>query len=148
MTSRLVVRPFRVEDQDAARALILAGLAEHFGCLDDGLNHDLRDIAASYSGATFLVAERDGDIVGTGCLVFDDGSARIVRMSTAKQARRTGVGTAVLQALIDAARAVGHESVSLTKHPACDDAISFYRANGFREIELRGPQSLAFERRI
>ncbi len=42
------LRPFCAADQDAAGALILLGLGEHFGDLDPSLNPDLHNITVSY----------------------------------------------------------------------------------------------------
>ena len=75
--------------------MILAGLVEHWGFLDATKNPDLEDIAASYAGATFLVARLGDDIVGTGALVpHQDGTAEIVRMSVAQELRRRGLAGA------------------------------------------------------
>lgn len=41
------VRPFETRDQVAARKLILSGLGEHFGFIDERLNPDLDDIEFS-----------------------------------------------------------------------------------------------------
>jgi len=62
---RLSLRPFRPEDQDAVKSLILAGLKEHWGTLDPSLNPDLDDIATSYKDAVFLVACEGDRIIGT-----------------------------------------------------------------------------------
>ena len=57
----------------------------HFGFLDETLNRDLDDIAATFAAGAFFVATIDGAIAGTGGLhVQADGTANIVRMSTAK----------------------------------------------------------------
>ena len=78
----LIISRFQPSDQQEAKALILAGLAEHWGILDLSLNPDLNDIASTYAGADFLVARIAGRIVGTGALVpCGAGSAEIVRMS-------------------------------------------------------------------
>ncbi|HEY8172817.1 MAG TPA: GNAT family N-acetyltransferase [Dehalococcoidia bacterium] len=146
-----MVRPFSVRlfspsDQDQARSLVLEGMREHFGEIDPNYNHDLNDIAAPYGNATFLVAETDDQIVGTGCLVVDgEGAARIVRMSTAQAFRRTGVATAILTELMAMARARRHTRVWLTTHPAWEDARAFYLALGFREAGLLSELSIAFE---
>ena len=67
MTARkIVIRPFTSDDQAPTRELVLAGLTDHFGTLDERLNPDLNDIAANYlrPGSQFVVAELDGEIVG------------------------------------------------------------------------------------
>ena len=78
----VAIRPFRVEDQQKVCQLILDGLGEHFGNINEELNPDLDDIAASYAGDLFLVAEQAGVIVGCGALIYEgDGIARVQRMS-------------------------------------------------------------------
>src|SRR5215203_5667644 len=57
------IRPFVPADQAQAREIILAGLGEHWGFIDDTLNPDLDDILAAYplDRADFLVVqEADG----------------------------------------------------------------------------------------
>lgn len=64
----VVVCELRLHDVAAAREIILAGLAERWGSLDPSKNRDLDDLALSYAGATFLVAEDQGCVVATGAL--------------------------------------------------------------------------------
>ncbi len=133
---KVVVRPFAPADQQAARALILDGLGQHFGFIDETLNPDLDDIAAYYltPGETFLVAEIDGALAGTGALITEAAqTGRIVRMSVARQARRTGIGQAILARLIEIARARGFIRLVLETNIGWDDAIGFYRRCGFQE---------------
>jgi GNAT superfamily N-acetyltransferase len=138
--SRVVVRPFGRADQEAARKLILDGLGQHFGFIDETLNPDLDDITAHYlaSGQTFLVAELDGTLMGTGALIIENAGAqvgRIVRMSVAREARRTGIGQAVLARLIETARERGFTRLVLETNIGWDDAIGFYQRCGFREYD-------------
>jgi hypothetical protein len=69
----LRIRSFQARDQKTARQLILAGLGEHFGWIDETRNPDLDDIAANYvdRGSTSLVAEIDGKLVGTAALIAE-----------------------------------------------------------------------------
>jgi hypothetical protein len=64
----LRLRPFERGDQEAARQLILTGLGEHFGWIDESCNPDLDDILVNFTrpGHLFVVAEEDGELVGTG----------------------------------------------------------------------------------
>jgi GNAT superfamily N-acetyltransferase len=141
----IVVRPFEARDQRAARAVILAGLGEHFGAIDETLNPDLNDIAASYGGAAFLVACDGDEIVGTGALTpRPDGVAIVSRMSTAAAHRRRGVAREVLSRLVDAARERGCTRVVLGTNIDWEDAIAFYRAFGFEEMR-RTPTGVLFE---
>jgi GNAT superfamily N-acetyltransferase len=139
------IRPFAPADQDAVRALIIEGLAEHFGFVDERFNHDLDNIGEHYTAAYFVVAEKNGEIVGTGCLVPQGADlAQVVRMSTARSTRRKGIGQAILTALLNQARAEGFRRIILTTNEQWDDAIAFYSASGFTE-KGRGGGAVLFE---
>ena len=132
------------DDQDAARRLVLEGLREHFGFLDETRNPDLDDIASSYAGQVFLLAEEQGRIVGTGALVrVTKHVGQIGRMSVDRQHRRTGIGRMILARLLEHASASGYRWIVLETNQAWADANAFYRAGGFTEIG-RGFGGVAF----
>lgn len=141
----ILIREFEPRDQGAARALILEGFRERFGEIDEALNPDLRDIAASYASGLFVVA-CDGDaIAGTGALTPQpDGTAIITRMSTAAEHRRSGVGRAVLAHLTTHAASLGCTRVVLGTNIEWADAMAFYKACGFAEMR-RTPTGVLFE---
>ncbi|MGE5524817.1 MAG: GNAT family N-acetyltransferase [Rhodospirillaceae bacterium] len=66
--------------------------------------------------------------IGTGRLLPD---GRIGRMAVLRSWRRRGVGSAILRALLDAARELGHEEVRLH---AQTHALAFYAKHGFVAI--------------
>ena len=76
------------------------------------------------------LAYSDGKPVGTGRLLPD---GHIGRMAVLKAQRGKGIGTALLRALVDAARHRGDREVVLS---AQVHAVGFYRAEGF---EAEGP---------
>lgn len=124
--------PFQPEDQAAVKALILAGLAEHWGALDLSLNPDLNDVQHTYAGADFLVAWQAGRIIGTGALVpISKATAQIVRMSVAADCRRNGLGHRILQRLCDHARARGVRQLVLETTETWEEVIAFYLNFGF-----------------
>ena len=123
---------FRREDQAAVQRLILEGLEEHWGVLDPQFNADLDDIDASYAVGTVLVARDSGRIVGVGAITpVAAGEGEVKRMSVARDARRRGLGTALLVALLEDARERGWRSVRLETTADWEDAVQFYRAFGF-----------------
>ena len=131
------IRPFLPGDQAAARQLILAGLGEHFGWIDDTCNPDLDDITANYieAGHVFVVAEAEGELIGAGALMTESQtSGRLVRMSVSRQHRRKGVGRALLEYLRTVAAQKGFTQVRVSTEPDWADAIGFYRQNGFTEV--------------
>jgi GNAT superfamily N-acetyltransferase len=126
------IRPFHPTDQPAAKALIWAGLVEHWGWLDPTLNPDLDDIAASYAAGVFLVGYEGERLVATGALLPEaEQKGRIVRMSVDGRERRKGYGRALLHALLERAREWGYTQVVLETTTTWADAIHFYEANGF-----------------
>jgi GNAT superfamily N-acetyltransferase len=81
------------------------------------------------------VALADGELVGTGALnPMGRGAVQIVRMSTARDQRRQGVGRAILERLLDEARSAGYRWAVLETNAGWADAIAFYRANSFSVI--------------
>lgn len=134
MPDEVMLRPFVAADQAAVRSLILSGLGEHFGHVDETLNPDLDDIAASYlaRGAVFLVAERDGRLIGTGALVpGKDGTGQIVRVSVAPDARRHGIARRIVARLIAMAAARGLTRLLVETNRDWHAAIALYERCGF-----------------
>ena len=136
------LRSFTPADQDAARALILAGLGERFGFVDETRNPDLEDIAATYlaRGQTFLVAEdAAGALVGTAALLYepDGATCQLVRVSTRSDARRQGIARRLVEALLAEARARGRRRVWVETDEPWRDAIALYERLGFVETERR-----------
>ena len=130
----MTIRPFRVSDQHDARRLIIDGLGEHFGYVDEAINTDLDDIMESYvrRGAHVIVAEEEGVIVGTGMLLDEShGVGRIVRMSVDRSHRRRGIARTILESLLSEARRRRFRSIVVATEPEWDDAVGFYRAAGF-----------------
>jgi len=131
--SDITIRPFEPADQSAAKNLILAGLAEHWGELDPSKNPDLSDIASTYANGVFLIAQAGDEIVGTGALVCHGGGiAQIVRMSVSITRRRTHIGTLILGHLIAHARNRGYRKIILETSEDWHEAVKFYLNNNFR----------------
>lgn len=140
--SRVTIRPFTADDQDAAKRLINEGLGERFGLVDESFNPDLDDIAAHYSapGHTFVVAERDGTLIGTGCLVvaLDGETGQMVRVSVRRGLRGQGVGRALVEHLLNVAQAAGLRRVWMETNVGWESAIRLYEGCGFQEYRRSG----------
>lgn len=134
------IRPFVAFDQAPVRALILAGLGEHWGFIDETLNPDLDDIAAAYPPETslFLVVEDPtGTLIGAGCLIEDDpATGRLVRMSVASSARGQGIGRRLVAELESAAHARGYVRLVCETTENWTDAVGLYLATGFTETGI------------
>ena len=134
------IRPFTPADQDAVRALVLAGLQDHWGTLDPTLNPDLNDISGWYGpldGYT-IVAQIGNEIVGTGTMYrVDELTAVLVRMSVSKAHRGQGLGKSLVRSLADEARSRGYARLICETTDTWQDAINLYLATGFRIVDQR-----------
>jgi GNAT superfamily N-acetyltransferase len=131
------IRPLRESEQDEARRVILDGLGEHFGRVDESCNRDLEDIAASYlaAGHPFMVAETGAQLVGTGALVIERGNCgRVVRVSVARAYRRQGIGRALVARLVSIARQGGLARLWVETNDDWHEAVGLYLHFGFREF--------------
>ena len=134
LNQEITIQPFQPKDQAQARALILVGLVEHWGTLDPGKNPDLEDILLSYAEGVFLVAWQQERMIGTGALVpRGEGTGEIVRMSLVKDLRRQGVGSRILERLIEEAKTLGLRQLVLETTETWQEAIAFYQCHGFVE---------------
>ncbi len=132
MDTSISLAPFQPTDQPAVKALVLAGLVDHWGQLDPALNPDLNDIAVSYKDGLFLVAKQEERVVGCGALVpHDKNIAEIKRMSVAAELRRQGLGRRILTALCEQAKAHGFRRVILETTETWSEVIAFYLDFGF-----------------
>lgn len=133
-----VIRRFRPADQAAARAVILAGLQDHWGTLDPAYNRDLDDLGQTFAGGEFWVADAQGEIVGTaGLLVRGPDTGEVVRVSVARAWRRLGLGRRLMAALVATAETRGLRTLTTETTASWADAIAFYEALGFRRTHLR-----------
>jgi GNAT superfamily N-acetyltransferase len=82
--------------------------------------------------ARLYVAEIDGEPVGVGGLrPISAHEAEIKRMYVRPSSRGLGVGRAILQRLIDDARALGYTTIHLDSAPFMHEAHALYRRFGF-----------------
>jgi ribosomal protein S18 acetylase RimI-like enzyme len=136
----VMIRTFAPTDQAAARRLILEGLGEHFGAVDETRNPDIDEIAANYvdRGHLFLVAEDALGLVGTAALVFEgNAAAQVVRVSVAPRWRRRGLAKALVMRLIAAGGARGLVRLWMETNDNWEPAIHLYRACGFTPYDHR-----------
>jgi N-acetylglutamate synthase len=97
-----------------------------------------RDIARTIlEGAPAIYAtalSEDGSVVGTGRLATVDGWGGLYSMAVRPDARRQGVATAVMSALLDAGRAAGLHDFWLMVTAANTGAQELYANAGFAEV--------------
>jgi len=120
------------------RQLILAGLGQHFGWIDESLNPDLDNIHHNYveQGHIFIVAEKEGQIVGTGALKQESpGVSRMVRISVSQNHQRQGIGRHLVEHLVQTAWAQGDQRIVVETNLDWWDAIGLYQSLGFTQYD-------------
>jgi putative acetyltransferase len=134
VTLRKVERP---EDFRRLRHLLLAyaqGLQVDLAF--QGFAEEVEDLAAAYPppGGAFL-AFRAGEAVGCVALrPLGEGRMELKRLYTLPATRQGGIGRALVEAALAAAREAGAQAIRLDTLPGMDAAQGLYRTLGFRPI--------------
>jgi ribosomal-protein-alanine N-acetyltransferase len=82
-----------------------------------------------------VVAEREGTVIGYGCISVAGDIADLLRIAVAPGFRRFGVASQMLRALHD--RAMGADRMLLEVASSNVDAQEFYAAHGYAEVSRR-----------
>lgn len=138
----MTVRVVRTDGRDPAYAALVrrldAELRERYGELQD--TYDTFNVFVPEHVAIALDGEAP---VGCGCLKrFDDPAtptAELKRMFVAPEARRGGVGRALVAALEAWARELGYAAMVLETGDRQPEAVRLYEACGFTRIASYGP---------
>lgn len=117
--------------QSAFRLLVLDGMAERWGSVDESLNTDLDDIDTHYGHDCVLVALDGLQVVGTGILVLRGAEGGIVRMSVHRDFRRRGIATQLLAELVRLAKEYGVNRMVVETNSKWKDAQLLYESSGF-----------------
>lgn len=145
----MIVRPAEPADAEALVRLAEAVSAEPEGWLIStegewrSVGDERRYLKATrrYPHAAVYVAERDGAIVGRLSLARDThpASAHVADLGlmVAADARRQGVGRALLEAAIEWARAAGVRKLELHVFPWNEPALRLYESFGFEREGYR-----------
>ena len=91
-------------------------------------------LAAGYSAR---VGERDFRIVAYGVLMLAPGEAQILNLSVVPDARREGLGRALLRLFVEDARNLRAEQIFLEVRPSNVAAMRLYESEGFAPVARR-----------
>ncbi len=86
--------------------------------------------------ALTLVDDEEGELQGALMLLFERASCRVLSIAVVPGARRRGLGTRMMDAANDAARARGASLIRLEVSTRNLGAIEFYRGLGYRTDEV------------
>jgi len=127
-------------------------LRERYG--KDGAGGEPEPSVFAAPDGHFVVAFDNGRPVACGGLArYDEREGEIRRMYVEPDARGCGLGRAVLDALEDAARALGYEALRLETGDRQPEALGLYASAGFEPSPAYGPyvddpRSVCFRKRI
>jgi ribosomal protein S18 acetylase RimI-like enzyme len=141
---RHVIREARPEEFAALGELIVAAYHD-VGETEEGYFDELRDVASRATFVPVLVAvdPETNDLLGGVTYVpgpgpFHEGdfgdSASLRMLAVAPDARRLGIGRALVEACIARARADGRAAIGLYTRPLMTAAHDMYESLGFRRV--------------
>ena len=125
------IRPAKPSDAKALGAVIDAAYRPYLTAgltlpaVSEGLEQAICDLTA-------WVAVQDARVVG-GLIADLDGQAHIVNLAVAPDAAGAGLGRALLETAVSAARRAGHQSIGLATHVDMTSTQAFYRKQGWVE---------------
>ncbi len=127
-------------DSAAARSLVQTILVGEFGSPSSRSSfQDLEDVTDAYGGARdlFLVAEKDGDIIGTIAIKEDSQETALLRrIFIHKDHRGKGYGDTLLSEALEFCAGQGYESVIFRGTDRMKTAIKLCATRGFEEDDV------------
>jgi len=104
-----------------------------------GFEEELAGLPGKYAppaGGLFLARRADGTVLGcVGLRAFGEaGASEMKRLYVLPEARGLGVGAALVERVVAAARDAGYAEMLLDTLPSMTGAIKLYRAAGFAEV--------------
>ncbi len=140
MDSSFIIRPIAPGDA-AALARVIRDTLTEFGAAKPGTAYydastdHLPDLFAATPRSAYFVAELNGEVLGGGGIFPTTGlpadTVELIKLYLLPAARGRGVGKALIQYCVDAARAAGYARVYLETTKELTQAIPLYEKLGF-----------------
>ncbi len=142
MSSRPIIHPVcpRAGLDDAARLFRAYEASLDTDLCFQGFEAEVASLPGKYApphGALFIAVTTDGEAVGCVALrpVEPDGACEMKRLYVAPAGRGSGLGKALMQAVIREARRIGYREMRLDTLPSMTTAQAMYREAGFVSID-------------
>lgn len=165
---RVRIREARPEDDAAIGELLVEAFMTQYAkhlpevVYTDERKRELRDVASRRAVAKVLVAEVDGEVVGTvallppgapGSQAWLPGAADLRQLATSVRFHGTGLARPLLDAADDVARQWGVETVTLHVRKGANGVMRMYERRGYvrdpaGDLELPTVSLVAFSRRL
>ena len=134
------IRPATEADAGAIAAIWAQGIGERAATFQTR-NPEMAELEELIAAGTpFLVAERDGAVVGFAKLGrYDDSAAyyagvREATLYVERDARRAGIGRALLEGLVVAAEELGAWQLIAKIFTTNEQSVALFRSSGFRPV--------------
>mgnify|MGYP001590631916 CR=1 FL=1 len=143
--NNVVIRNIRPSDNPFLAKIVKDTLAEFGANRPNTVYYDATTDALyelfQEKGATYFVAELNGEIVGGGGIYPTDGlpedTCELVKMYLLPQARGSGLGRTLIEKCIATAKEYGYKQIYLESMPELKQALKVYAKFGFEY--LKGP---------
>ena len=136
----IAIRSVQPGDEEHVRGLITAIMADEFPGQSPAYNYqDLDRLSSHYGGSreTFLVAEKDGEIVGTAGIKEESPEVALLRRVFVKSGhRRKGYGAGLIEAALSFCRRQGYSRVVFRGTDRMHTALGLCLKNGFLKKEI------------
>ncbi len=150
------LRQFEEKDKEATYNLHLEGLKQTESFIDDPkareqLDQDLKRIREEYidNDGEFFVAIINDKLVGMGALrKVDEATAEIKRMRVKHELQGKGIGSLILDKLIEKAKELGYKKLFLDTSTKQIVAQKLYESRGFKESkrgEIYGQETIYYQ---
>ncbi len=135
MTSTTVeIIPFESRYRDDFKRLNVEWLEQYFYV--ETIDHEVLsdpERRILQPGGVILLARQNDEIVGTAALIkADDARFELSKMAVTRQRRGSGIGRALLRAIIDRFNQIGAKTLFLESNSVLTPALALYESHGFR----------------
>jgi len=129
-------RLFKHEDAKAFHDLNIAWIEQHFVVEDkDRKTLEQPNEYILGAGGRIVVAELDGDVVGTAALIpVTEDKVELAKMCVDASKRGAGIGKAIMARVDAEAADMGAKTVWLESNTVLDAAMHLYQICGYREL--------------
>ncbi len=136
------IRQYQKQDKDDVWKLHVDGLNQTTGFkYDSKLDDDFNNIKSIYldNNGEFYIAEIDDKVIGMGALrKVDKTTAEIKRMRVNKKFQGQGIGSKILEKLINRAKELGYHKLVLDTSVKQIPAQKLYEKFGFKKYKQEG----------
>ena len=104
---------------------------------DEFWNASILESELKSENSKYIIAEESNEILGFAGILVTPDDAQITNIVTKKSERKKGIGSLLLDRLINMTKELGKDSISLEVNELNVPAINLYEKQGFRAVGKR-----------